>query len=75
MPATYLGPNQPPNSLLGRSHRLVPRALGAVRIVLGHGARGGDGVARDRDAGVRDVVLETGFVLLGFACVLLRWMC
>jgi hypothetical protein len=61
---TYLAADHAADKLLGGAGRLVPRAGGAVGVVLGHAA-GGDGCAGDFGGRVRGVVLGVGLLLLG----------
>lgn len=57
--------------LLARADSLVPRALGAVRVVLGD-ARGGDGEGAGLGRGVGEVVLGLGLGLLVLGFLLQR---
>lgn len=66
-----LAADEATDKFLGRAGRLVPRAGGAVRIILAH-TRGRNGRAGHLDRGVRSVVLCLTLVLLGLPLSLLR---
>ena len=59
--------DQAANSLLTRANSLVPGALGALRVILGDGARGRGRVAAKLGGVVGGVVLGLSLVLLGIA--------
>lgn len=62
----YFRTNQTTNSFLCATDSLVPRAGGAVGVVLGN-TRGSYSSAGNFDGGVRGIVLDLGLVLLGIA--------
>lgn len=60
--------DQPADELLAGADGLVPLALLALRVVLGHGARAGRGVGAHLGGSVGDLVLGGSLVTLVCAC-------
>jgi hypothetical protein len=66
----YLRTNKASDRFLGGTDGLVPGAFGTVGVVLCDCSRGGSGVVAYLGGCVGGLVLELGFVFLGFAGVL-----